>query len=120
MEDLSELLNSATGDQRRRKTFYEIDTEFEKLTASLLKNFDSMAFLRASLQTAAGHAKGPSVSELLGQQALCLRIAQIIIVLLLFLQKQNHLHTRCPLLERVAPPVREVVWPTREEWDGVF
>ena len=24
MEDLSELLNSATGDQRRRKTFYEI------------------------------------------------------------------------------------------------
>jgi len=36
MEDLSELLNSATGDQRRRKTFYEIDTEFEKMTASLL------------------------------------------------------------------------------------
>ncbi len=30
MEDLSELLNSATADQRRRKTFYEIDTEFEK------------------------------------------------------------------------------------------
>ena len=54
MEDLSELLNSATGDQRRRKTFYEIDTEFEKMTASLLKNFDSMAslmpFLRASLR----------------------------------------------------------------------
>jgi hypothetical protein len=25
MEDLSELLNSATGDQRRRKSFYEID-----------------------------------------------------------------------------------------------
>ena len=43
MEDLSELLNSATGDQRRRKTFYEIDTEFEKMTASLLKNFNSMA-----------------------------------------------------------------------------
>ena len=34
MEDLSELLNSATGDQSRRKTFYEIDTEFEKMTAS--------------------------------------------------------------------------------------
>jgi len=54
MEDLSELLHSATGDQRRRKTFYEIDTEFEKMTASLLKNFDSMAslmpFLRASLR----------------------------------------------------------------------
>jgi hypothetical protein len=53
MEDLPELLNSATGDQRRRKTFYEIDTEFEKMTASLLKNFNSMAslmpFLRASL-----------------------------------------------------------------------
>ena len=54
MEGLSELLNSATGDQRRRKTFYEIDTEFEKMTASLLKNFNSMAslmpFLRASLR----------------------------------------------------------------------
>jgi hypothetical protein len=54
MEDLSELLNSATGDQRRRKTFYEIDTEFEKMTAPLLKNFKSMAslmpFLRASLR----------------------------------------------------------------------
>ena len=54
MEDLSELLNSATGDQRRRKTFYEIDTEFEKMTASLLKNFNSMAslmpLLRASLR----------------------------------------------------------------------
>jgi hypothetical protein len=52
-EDLSALLNSATGDQRRRKTFYEIDTEFEKITASLLENFNSMAslmpFLRASL-----------------------------------------------------------------------
>jgi hypothetical protein len=54
MGDLPELLNSATGDQRRRKTFYEIDTEFEKMTASLLKNFNSMAslmpFLRASLR----------------------------------------------------------------------
>jgi hypothetical protein len=41
-------------DQRRRKSFYEIDTEFEKMTASLLKNFNSMAslmpFLRASLR----------------------------------------------------------------------
>ncbi len=45
MEDLSELLNSATGEERRRKTFYEIYTEFEKMTASLLKNFDSMASL---------------------------------------------------------------------------
>ena len=54
MEDLSELLNAATGDQRRRKSFYEMDTEFEKMTASLLKNFSSMAslmpFLRASLR----------------------------------------------------------------------
>jgi len=53
MEDLSELLNSTTGDQRRRKTFYEIDTEFEKMTASLLKNFNSMSSLmpfRASVR----------------------------------------------------------------------
>jgi hypothetical protein len=54
IKDLSELLNPATGDQRRRKTFYEIHTEFEKMTASLLKNFNSMAslkhFLRASLR----------------------------------------------------------------------
>jgi hypothetical protein len=40
MEDLSELLNSATGHQRRHKTLYEIDTEFEKMTVSLLKNFN--------------------------------------------------------------------------------
>ena len=54
MEDLSELLNSATGDQRRRKSFNEIDTEFEKMTVSLQKNFSSMAsvmpVLRASLR----------------------------------------------------------------------
>jgi hypothetical protein len=54
MEDLSDLLNSTTGDQRRRKTFYEIDTEFEKMTSSLLKNFDTigslMPFRRASLR----------------------------------------------------------------------
>jgi hypothetical protein len=55
MENPSELLNSATGDQRRPKTFYEIDTEFEKMTGSLLlKNFNTMAslmpFLRASLR----------------------------------------------------------------------
>ncbi len=54
MEDLCELLNSATGDQRRRETFYEIDTEFEKMTASLFKIFNSMAslmpFLHASLR----------------------------------------------------------------------
>ena len=54
MEDLSELLNSATGDERRRRTFYEIDTKFEKMRSSLLKNIDSMQslmpFLRASLR----------------------------------------------------------------------
>ena len=30
------------------------------------------------------------------------------------------LDARCPLCLRVAPPVRDVLWPTREEWDGVF
>lgn len=30
------------------------------------------------------------------------------------------LHKLCPLCHRVAPPVREVLWPTREEWDGRF
>jgi hypothetical protein len=29
-EDLSKFLNSATGDQRRRKTFYKIDTELDR------------------------------------------------------------------------------------------
>ena len=42
MEDLSELLNSATGDQRLRRTFREIDTEFEKMISPLLKNFESI------------------------------------------------------------------------------
>lgn len=27
---------------------------------------------------------------------------------------------RCPLCLRVAPAARELLWPTREEWDGVF
>ena len=30
------------------------------------------------------------------------------------------LATRCPLCLRVAPAVRDVLWPTREDWDGVF
>jgi hypothetical protein len=30
------------------------------------------------------------------------------------------LTARCPLCLRVAPPVRDVLWPTREDWDGVF
>jgi hypothetical protein len=30
------------------------------------------------------------------------------------------LTARCPLCLRVAPSVRDVLWPTREEWDGVF
>lgn len=28
--------------------------------------------------------------------------------------------TRCPLFLCVAPSVRELLWPTREEWDGRF
>ena len=27
---------------------------------------------------------------------------------------------RCPLCLRIAPAVRDVLWPTREDWDGVF
>jgi len=30
------------------------------------------------------------------------------------------LDARCPLCLRVAPAARELLWPTREEWDGVF
>ena len=30
------------------------------------------------------------------------------------------LTARCPLCLRVAPPVRDVLWPTREDWDGLF
>ena len=30
------------------------------------------------------------------------------------------LAARCPLCRRLPPPVRDVLWPTREEWDGVF
>jgi len=30
------------------------------------------------------------------------------------------LEARCPLCLRVAPAARELLWPTREEWDGVF
>lgn len=33
---------------------------------------------------------------------------------------KERLCARCPLCLRVAPPVRELLWPTREEWDGRF
>jgi hypothetical protein len=33
---------------------------------------------------------------------------------------KHTLDARCPLCLRVAPPVRDVLWPTREYWDGVF
>jgi hypothetical protein len=35
-------------------------------------------------------------------------------------QLKQLLPSRCPLCLRVAPPVRDVLWQTREEWDGVF
>jgi uncharacterized protein YjgD (DUF1641 family) len=56
MADLGDLLNSATGDARTRKTLYEIDLEFEKMLDCLLKNFNTLKsaapFLRASLRQA--------------------------------------------------------------------
>ena len=59
MEDLAELLNSVTGDERKRKTFYEIDAEFEKMCEWLLKNFTTirtlLMFLRASLRKTTIH-----------------------------------------------------------------
>jgi len=33
---------------------------------------------------------------------------------------KDRLSSSCPLCLRVAPPVRELLWPTREEWDGRF
>ena len=54
MDDLAELLSSATGDQRKRKTYYEIDAEFEKILDRLLKNFTTLKsaapFLRVNLR----------------------------------------------------------------------
>ena len=54
LDDLAEMLNSATGDQREGKTFHEINLEFEKMFYSLLKNFVSikslMPFQRSSLR----------------------------------------------------------------------
>ena len=52
MEDLGEILNAVTGPQR--KTLYEADQEFEKMTETLVKNFVTikslMPFLRSSLR----------------------------------------------------------------------
>ena len=52
MEDLGEILNVVTGPQR--KTLYEADQEFEKMTETLVKNFATikslMPFLRSSLR----------------------------------------------------------------------
>ena len=39
MDVLAELLSSATGDQRKRKTYYEIDAEFEKMLCESAQEF---------------------------------------------------------------------------------
>ncbi len=53
IEDFGILLGSATGEDKTRKSFYEIDKEFELMTKTIEKNFvkvDSlMVFMRASL-----------------------------------------------------------------------
>ena len=33
---------------------------------------------------------------------------------------KRNLEARCPLCLRLPPPVRELLWPTREQWDGRF
>ena len=54
IEDFGILLGSATGEAKTRKTFYEIDKEFELMTKTIEKNFvkvDSlMVFMLASLR----------------------------------------------------------------------
>ena len=56
IEDFGILLGSATGEAKTRKSFYEIDKEFELMTKTIEKNFvkvDSlMVFMRASLRQA--------------------------------------------------------------------
>jgi hypothetical protein len=56
IEDFGILLRSATGEAKTRKTFYQIDKEFELMTKTIEKNFvkvDSlMVFMRASLRQA--------------------------------------------------------------------
>jgi hypothetical protein len=39
IDDRAELLSSATGDQRKRKTYYEIDAEFEKMLYESAQEF---------------------------------------------------------------------------------
>ncbi len=52
IEDFGILIGSATGEAKTRKSFYEIDKEFELMTKTIEKNFvkvDSlMVFMRAS------------------------------------------------------------------------
>ena len=56
IEDFGILFGSATGEAKTRKSFYEIDKEFELMTKTIEKNFvkvDSlMVFMRASLRQA--------------------------------------------------------------------
>jgi len=60
IEDFGILLGSATGEAKTRKSFYEIDKEFELMTKTIEKNFvkvDSlMVFMRASL-TSSSHRR---------------------------------------------------------------
>ena len=56
IEDFGTLLGSATGEATTRKSFYEIDKEFELMTKTIEKNFvqvsSFMVFMRASLRQA--------------------------------------------------------------------
>jgi hypothetical protein len=56
IEDFGIVRMSATGEAKTRKSFYEIDKEFELMTKTIEKNFvkvDSlMVFMRASLRQA--------------------------------------------------------------------
>jgi hypothetical protein len=38
----------------------------------------------------------------------------------LYARITHALAARCPLCLCVVQPVSDVLWPTREEWDGVF
>ena len=53
-QDFGTLLGSVTGEAKTRKSFYEIDKEFELMTKTIEKNFVKvdglMVFMRASLR----------------------------------------------------------------------
>jgi hypothetical protein len=68
---------------------------------------ETLSFLARWMQLPLGMPKSFYDHNSTNKHSLCARIT-------------HALAARCPLCLRLPLPVRDVLWPSREEWDGVF